>query len=59
MTRLNYDEVDREIREAIYKGLEDYHETADERAVAVKRDRAASSDGKKSDLRKLAAFGRA
>lgn len=58
MTRLNYDVADREIREALRKGMGDYKRTANERAVAVKRDRATSSNRKKSDLRKLAAFGR-
>lgn len=58
MTRLNYDVADREIREALRKGMRNYKNTADERAMAVKHDRAANANGKKSDLRKLAAFGR-
>ena len=58
MTRLNYDVADREIRAALRKGMKDYKNTSDKRAIAVKHDRATSANGKKSDLRKLAAFGR-
>lgn len=58
MTRLNYDVADRKMREALHRGIQEYKRTADARAIAVKQDRATSSNGKKSDLRKLAAFGR-
>lgn len=58
MTRLHYDVADREVREALRKGIQDYKRTADKRAEAVKHDRATSAHGKKSDLRKLGAFGR-
>ena len=40
-TRLNYDDTDREVREALKKGIEDYEQTADQRA------------NENSDLRKL------
>ena len=58
MTRLHYDVADREVRDALRKGIQDYKITADKRAEAVKHDRATSAHGKKSDLRKLGAFGR-
>lgn len=58
MTRLDYNAADREVREALRKGIQDYKETADKRAEAAKHDRATGAHGKKSDLRKLSAFGR-
>lgn len=58
MTRLKYDVADREMREALQKGMADYKKTAEDRFAAIKNDRAAGIHGKKSDLQKLAAFGR-
>ncbi len=59
MTRFHYDIADRELREAIREGIQDYKRTADKRAEAVKHDRAISAHEKNSDLRKLSAFTRA
>ncbi|MCM1253363.1 MAG: hypothetical protein NC321_11130 [Clostridium sp.] len=58
MTRLKYDVVDREIRNALRMGMDDYKKSVDERVTGAKHDRATSAKCKKSDLRKLATFRR-
>ncbi len=52
-TRLNYDDTDREVREALKKGIEDYEQTADQRANDSKEMRGVMLTQQNSDLRKL------
>ena len=52
-TRHDYTDEDREVREALKQGIEDYKNTADERARQSKEMRATAFAQQSSDLKKL------
>ena len=52
-TRLDYTDEDREVREALKQGIEDYKNSADERASKSKEMRAIAFAQQSSDLKKL------
>ncbi len=52
-TRHDYTDEDREVREALKQGIEDYKNTADERASQSKEMRATAFAQQSSDLKKL------
>ena len=52
-TRLDYTDEDREVREALKQGIEDYKNSADERASYSKEMRATAFAQQRSDLKKL------
>lgn len=58
MARLKYDAVDKEIRQALQNGIHDYKTSIDERVAEIRGNKSVTISNKKSDLRKLAAFGR-
>ena len=52
-TRLDYIDEDREVRKALKQGIEDYKNSADERASNSKEMRATAFAQQRSDLKKL------
>ena len=52
-TRLDYTDEDRKVREALKQGIEDYKNSADERASQAKEMRAIAFAQQSSDLKKL------
>ncbi len=56
MTKMEYDEIDREMRNALQKGIQDYKKDAEMRTEDARRERALNYHRYKSDLRKLEAF---
>ena len=55
-TRFEYTEADREIREALKMGIEEYNNTKDERANEAKAMRGVTVAQHNSDLKKLKNF---
>ena len=56
MTKMEYDEKDREIRDALQKGIQDYKKKAEICSEDARRERALNYHRYKNDLRKLEAF---
>lgn len=56
MTKMDYDEKDREMRDALQNGIQDYKKEAEMRSENARRERALNYHRYKSDLRKLEAF---
>lgn len=56
MTKMDYDEKDREVRDALQKGIQDYKKEAETRSEDARGERALDYHRYKTDLRKLEAF---
>lgn len=56
MTKMDYDEKDREVRDALQKGIQDYKKESEIRPEDARRERALNYHRYKTDLRKLEAF---
>lgn len=56
MTKMEYDEKDREIRDALQKGIQDYKKESEMRPEDARRERVLNYHRYKTDLRKLEAF---
>ena len=55
-TRLEYDDTDRAMREAMRKAMQDYKQTSEEKSNEIKKMRAEAFTQQRSDLKKLAKF---
>lgn len=55
---ITYDAVDREILNALKKGVNTYEMNSKQRSIDIKRSRAKSATQKSTELKKLASFGR-